>query len=109
MKWNVNSVLMMSVGALILTACASKSRDQQAALRQSFLSKDMTKAKEIISSPDFLSDKNNALLKHIEKGKTFFLAKDYFQALQEFNRARDLGEELFTVSMSKKVSSVVAR
>jgi len=103
----VNSLLALSLGAILLTACASKTREQQTALRASLEKKDYAKAKEIISDPEFLSDKNNTLLKMMERGRTFFLAKDYYQALNEFNKARDLSEELFTVSMSKKASSAV--
>lgn len=107
MKRNVYSIMTLSFGALLLTACASKSRDHQLALRQSLEKKDYSKAKEIISNPEFLAEKNNELLRLMERGRTFFLSKDYYQALNEFNKARDLSEELFTVSMSKKAASAV--
>ena len=100
-----SQIATISLGAVLLTACASKSRDHQAALRDSIAKKDFMKAKEIISHGEFLSEENNKLLLTMEKGRTFFLAKDYFQALNEFNKARDLSEELFTVSISKKASS----
>lgn len=98
-------IATLSVGAMLLTACASQSRNQQAALRDSIAKKDFAKAKQIVADAEFLNEENNRLLLTMEKGRTFFLANDYYQALQEFNKARDISEELFTVSVSKKATS----
>lgn len=100
---------MMYVGAaFLLGACATNNRDSQTELKKNLVKKDYSKALELINDKKFLSEKNDELLKMFERGRVLYLSGNYFQALNEFNKAKDLSEQLFTVSVSKKAATVLA-
>ena len=96
-----NKILMIMI-VLFLSSCASTKNNQQAELRKLIIAGENQKALEYIENDNFLSDKNSELLKLIERGRVYFINKQYYQALQNFDNAKELSDQLFTVSISKK-------
>lgn len=96
----------LGLAMILLASCASSS-NIQLELRKHIVANDLKKAKELVSSDKFLTEQNNKLLQLLEKGRVYYLSQDYFQALNIFNEAKELSDQLFTVSISKKATSVV--
>jgi hypothetical protein len=99
--------IIIATLALVLVSCASSTRDSQKELKKLIVANDYKKAVDFVSNEKFLSDKNSELLRTLERARVFYLNKDYFQSLNEFNKARDISDQLFTVSISKKASSAL--
>ena len=100
--------LKLGIISLLVASCATNNRESQAELKKLIATNNFQKAVELTSSPTFLDEKNSELLHILERGRALFLNQNYYQALQQFDRAHDLSDQLFTVSISKKVASVIA-
>lgn len=99
--------ISIGLAVVLLSSCASNSNTVQLELRKHIAANDLKKAKELVLSEKFLNEQNNKLLNLLEKGRVFYLNHDYFQALTAFNEAKELSDQLFTVSISKKAGSIV--
>lgn len=86
--------------------CAS-SRGPHEKLRVEVKNGNFDAALEIVKSDKFYPDKNSRLLKLMETSLLQHLKGNYFQAMQGLDQARELSDELFTVSISKKIAGAV--
>ncbi|MDR2526999.1 MAG: hypothetical protein LBC92_03945 [Rickettsiales bacterium] len=75
-------------------------------LRKDLKSRNYSAAESLIKNKKFYPEKRNVLLKELEKGTIFYLNGKYYQALKSFKNAKKISDDLFTVSVSKKVASV---
>lgn len=99
--------LSLGFALALLSSCASNSNSVQLELRKHIAANNLAKAKELVLSEKFLTEQNNKLLNLLEKGRVFYLNHDFYQALLTLNEAKELSDQLFTVSISKKAGSLV--
>lgn len=91
---------------LFLTACGHtglKHRD----FINSVKSGDYQRAEQIASDSDFYQDEPSVLLRAMELGTFHFIKGEFYQALQQFDLAKKISDDLYTTRISKKVSSNV--
>lgn len=100
----LNALLVFSL--VLLTGCAG---NQKAILkyRDMVQKKDYKSALEMMKGDSIYSDEESRLLKFVELGTLHLYSGEYYQALQYFDRARDLSDKLFTVSVSKKIAGTI--
>jgi hypothetical protein len=104
---NFNKIFLFGL-AVLVASCASTKNNQQAELRNLIVQGQNKKALEFVTTENFLAEKNSELLKLIERGRVFFINKQYYQALHDFDKANELSGQLYTVSISKKALSAVS-
>ena len=92
----------------ICWGCASTSRKLSADYRQLVQQGKFSAALEIAESKSFYPDENSRLLKLLEIGTIHFYQGNYYQSLQAFDQAKNLSDQLFTVSISKGALATVA-
>lgn len=68
---------------------------------------DFESAEKITADKDFYTDKPSLLVRYIELGSMYYLKGEYYQALQNFDKAHALSKELYTTSVSKSVAAQV--
>ena len=68
---------------------------------------DVSAAIKVAESQKFYPEKRSRLLKLLEVGTLRHMRGDYYQSLKAFEKARDLSDKLFTVSISKKALAAV--
>ena len=100
----LNTLFLLIV--VFLTGCAG---NQKAILkyRDFVQKKDYKSALEIMKGDSIYKDQESRLLKYLELGTLHLYSGEYYQALQYFDKAHDLSDKLFTVSISKKVAGVI--
>ena len=69
--------------------------------------KNYNEALKIVNNDDFFSEERSELLNKLEKGTTYYLKNDYFQAMQYFKEAREISDNLYTISIKKKLASIL--
>ncbi|MCQ2966849.1 MAG: hypothetical protein MJ250_08980 [Alphaproteobacteria bacterium] len=68
---------------------------------------DYQTAEQIASDDDFYQDEPSLLLRAMELGSFHFIKGEFYQALQQFDKAKQISDDLYTTRVSKKVSSNV--
>ncbi len=91
---------------LFLFGCAG---NQKAIIqyREMVQKKDLKSALEMMKGNSIYSDEQSRLLKFLELGTLYLQGGEYYQALLNFDRARELSDKLFTVSISKKIAGTI--
>ena len=69
------------------------------------MNKNYQNALEIINNNDFYSADTSKLLKYLELGTINYLNNNYYQALKNFEKAKKISDDLYTISISKKALS----
>lgn len=99
--------LILSFTMIALFGCASGNRKAHDKLKSQARAGDLAGAMATIKSDDFYPDKNSRLLKLMEESLLHHLQGNYYQAMLGFDQAKELSDQLFTASISKKVASAV--
>ncbi|MBT7609403.1 MAG: hypothetical protein HN576_06590 [Bacteriovoracaceae bacterium] len=108
MKKGFNQYFKFLLVFLLSFSCAThKSRQQAANLKKTLLTGNVQKAIQLVESKKFYPEKRSRLLKLLELGTLKQINGDYFQSLKSFEKARELSDKLFTVSISKKALAAV--
>jgi hypothetical protein len=94
-------ILVMSVG------CATKNRKAHDKVREAVSDGRYKEALEYVQGDDFYPEKNSLLVKLLEIGMIQHLNGNHHQAIMTFDKAKEVSDELFTVSVSKKLASAV--
>ena len=91
---------------VLLTGCAG---NQKAIIqyREMVQKKDYKSALDVMKGDKIYADEESRLLKFLELGTLHLYSGEYFQALQNFDKAQELSNKLFTVSISKKMAGVL--
>ncbi|MBT6324714.1 MAG: hypothetical protein HOJ35_01995, partial [Bdellovibrionales bacterium] len=92
---------------LIATSCSSINRKQIQQFRELVTQRKFTEARLLSHGQNFYSDKQSKLLNLIERGLAEHFDAKYFMSSKTFEEAKELGNKLFTVSISKKVKSII--
>lgn len=102
----VNHFLVFLMVAL-LASCATSERKGAAELTTFIKTGDISSSIKLVKSNSFYPEERSHLLKLVELGTLQNLNRDYFQSLKTFEAAQTLSDQLFTVSISKKVTSAI--
>lgn len=100
----LNTLLCFAL--VVLAGCAGNQKEI-IKYRELVQKKDYKAALIIMKGDSIYKDEESRLLKFLELGTLHLYSGEYYQALQYFDRARDLSDKLFTVSISKKVAGIV--
>ncbi|OIQ19005.1 MAG: hypothetical protein BM556_06895 [Bacteriovorax sp. MedPE-SWde] len=103
-KFNIVGLLLAST---LLFSCATNSRKSHEKLRGLVKSQKLSDAEQFVKSDKFFPEKESRLLKYLETGMIQHLNGNYYQSLKTFDKAKELSDKLFTVSISKKLKSAV--
>lgn len=101
---NISALFVFSL--VFLVGCAG---NQKAILkyRELVQKRDYKSALEMMKGDSIYKDEESRLLKFLELGTLHLYGGEFYQALQYFDRARDLSDKLFTVSISKKIAGTL--
>ena len=100
----LNTLLCFAI--VVLAGCAGNQKEI-IKYRELVQKKDYKSALSVMKGDSIYKDEESRLLKYLELGTLHLYSGEYFQALQNFDRARDLSDKLFTVSISKKVAGAI--
>jgi hypothetical protein len=99
----LNLLLLSSL--LILGACASKMKDQMQAYREAYASGKYEKAAELLNESELKKDKKSQLLWLLEKGTLSLSQNKEDEAINSFQAAVELIDQLYTKKISAKAAS----
>ncbi|MDR3290226.1 MAG: hypothetical protein LBT02_03000 [Rickettsiales bacterium] len=91
--------------SFLLISCAGKDRDTSSKLRVILEKGDYIEAEKFSADTKFYDEERNDLLRVMEKGTIYYLQKKHKEALENFYLAKEISDNLFTVSISKKIAS----
>ena len=90
---------------LLVCSCSNVINDRKATktIYMEVMDKNYQEALEIVNNDDFYSKDTSKLLKFLELGTINYLNNNYYQALKNFEEAKKISDELYTISISKKL------
>lgn len=91
--------------SLISCSGAMKNREISGVLAQNIKNKNYDAALKNTQNKDFYPQENSKLLKNLETGTVYYLRGDYYQALQYFENAKKISDDLYTISIKNKIKS----
>lgn len=91
---------------LLLAACGHTGRDH-AKMIEAVRNGDFESAQKITADEDFYTNEPSLLVRHVELGTLHYLKGEYYQALQNFDKAHELSQKLYTTSVSKSVAAQI--
>tara|TARA_R110002072_G_scaffold64203_3_gene159447 strand:+ start:56695 stop:58281 length:1587 start_codon:yes stop_codon:yes gene_type:complete len=97
--------LLLLVLLGLLVGCATAGKKSAKRIRSLVKHGDFRGALAIAHSDSYYSGKESHLLKLLDIATLHHLQGDYYQSLKIFDEAKKLSDKLFTVSISKKVST----
>lgn len=105
MNKRFSQFIYLAIISVLLSSCASTGRDETDKMLSLLKERKSNEAIEYAKSEKFYNTEKDRLLKLLELGSLHFLNGDYFQALKNYDEAKDLSDKLFTISISKKLES----
>lgn len=95
---------------LLFTAgCRSvSSYEMQSRARALTLQGKTKEAAAVVASSEFYPYESSRLVRYLDNGTMLYLNGDYYQALQQFDKAQEAAAELYTQSISKTILAGVA-
>ncbi len=103
MKKNIYLFILL----FVLVSCAGtvQNRKMSKNLVENVKNKQYEEALKIVKNKDFYPQENSKLLKNLETGTVYYLNGDYYQALQFFEKAKKISDDLYTISIKNKIKS----
>ena len=99
-------LFFLTFSLLLLSGCASKGK-LIGEYKKLVEEKNYVGAQDLLNKEKLYANKESELLNLVENGSLHLYRQNYYQALQYFDQARDLSDKLFTVSVSKKITSSI--
>ena len=91
----------------ILTSCGTmQEREFRAKIAENVKNKNYDEALKLAKDEEFYKGEKSKLLKNLEIGTIYYLDGKYYQALKSFEQAKKISDDLYTISVSKKISSI---
>ncbi|MBC7715251.1 MAG: hypothetical protein H7177_18035 [Rhizobacter sp.] len=100
------NTLLVSFLLITLAGCAGNQKEI-IKYRELVQKKDYKSALELMDSDKIYKDEESRLLKFLELGTLHLYNGEYYQAIIFFDKAHDLSDKLFTVSISKSVAGAL--
>ncbi len=86
--------------SLLLIGCATNNRQAYKKLRKEISEKKIDSAIKLVKGDTFYPEERSKLVKLLELANLQHIKGDYYQSLKTFDKARDLSDKLFTVSIN---------
>jgi hypothetical protein len=86
-------------------ACSNKGREQGRQIRTLYSQKQFDKAIDVLEKSELKSDSKSQVLYHMELGSLYFAKQYYLQATEQWEKARKLIEEYYTVSITQRAAT----
>lgn len=102
----VKNICLFFCIIFIVYGCAGNQK-QINEYRKLVLKKDYSAAKTMLKTDIIYKDEQSRLLKYLELGTLQLHSGEFFQALQNLDKAKELSDKLFTVSVSKKIAGTL--
>ena len=80
-------------------------REASVSIYNSVMNKNYQEALQMAQSDNFYSDENSKLLKLLDIATLQYLNKNFYQSLKYFEKAKELSDDLYTKSLSRKALS----
>jgi hypothetical protein len=93
--------------AFFVLSCGSSGKKEAARFRRNLEASQLDQAKSMLADGIYYPGKNSELLRLVEYGTILHLEGNYYQSLLVFDKASELSNKLFTVSLSKKAGTFV--
>lgn len=90
-----------------VTACGHTGREH-ARIIELVRQGNLAEARQLAEKKDFYADEPSLLARYLEIGALHYLNGEYYQALQNFDKAQELSKKLYTKSISKSVAAQIA-
>ena len=92
----------------MLVSCsgAMKNREMAGKLAENVKNRKYDEALKNTKHPDFYPDENSKLLKNLETGTVHYLRGEYYQALKYFEESKKISDDLYTISVKKKLENI---
>lgn len=91
----------------ILSSCATmQEREFRTKIAENVKNKNYEEALKFAKDENFYKSEKSKLLKKLEIGTIYYLDGKYYQALKSFEQAKKISDDLYTISVSKKISSI---
>jgi hypothetical protein len=100
------NLLILLLCSSLLFSCATNRKSHEK-LRKLVKAQKLDEAEKFVKSEKFFPEKESQLLKLLETGMVQHLNGNYYQSLQSFDKAKELSDKLYTVSISKKIKSAL--
>lgn len=94
------------VTVLLVSACGHPGDTHERVIKL-VQENNLTAARDLALSKEFFSEKNSLLVRYFDLGMLHYLNKEYYQAIQCFDKAAELGQQLYTTSISKSASAQI--
>lgn len=103
-KYNKYFVILL---ILLVCSCSNtlNKRRTSKSIYNEVMNKNYQNALEIVNNNEFYSEDTSKLLKYLELGTINYLNNNYYQALKNFEKAKKISDDLYTISISKKALS----
>lgn len=92
---------------MLFVSCGNSGLKERDNYRKLIKQGKIIEAIQFVEDNDFFNEEDNELLKHLELGMAHHIAGNYFQSTRHLDRAKEIHQKLFTVSLSKKAGSLV--
>lgn len=94
------------ISLFLFTACAGtmSNREMSQKLVQNVKVKNYDEALKNVKDKHFYSQENSKLLRNLERGTVYYLRGEYYQALKYFERAKKISDDLYTISIKRKLA-----
>ena len=103
----INELLLLSCCIVVSNCSKGNYRQHQYKLADYYKNENTTKAEKLVKKDKFLPEKDNILLKTIEKGTAYYYNQKYCNAIKEFNKAGEIVKEQQTKSIGSGITSTV--
>lgn len=90
-----------------LVSCGNSGLKERDKYRDLIKAGKVKEAIQFVEENEFFNDENNALLKNLELGMGHHLSGNYYQSTKYLDKAKEIHQKLFTVSLSKKAGTLV--
>lgn len=104
--------ILLSIITILFTLCSCSINydyvNIREEIRNSLSTKNNMKAINLVNGENYYSVKNSVLLKKLEQGTVYYDLGKYYQALNYFNDAEKIAEELYTIKISSKLKSIIS-
>jgi len=95
------------ISVIVISACSTGGKNERYSLRSFFLAGRFNEGIEFLNTNKFYQDKNEILLKKLELAMFYRASNKLDESIKEFEEAKRIINEQFTISASKKATKAV--
>lgn len=107
MSSKIKSLISIFIITSLFQSCSSGGREERSELKKFFVTAAYDEGLQYIEKSKFYQDKNEKLLTLMEKGMLLRAKGEWEQSSLMLNEARNLSNDLYTISLSKKAQQAL--